>query len=107
MSSLARFVRIGFFAVLVLAGLAAGPRAAWSQPVICGERYALLEQLEQKFSERRTAYGLTADGRLVEVFVGPSGSWTILATAPGGPTCLVSSGAGWQEIDKLVEGPLA
>ena len=99
--------RLGLLAALVAAGLMLGTPAARSQPVLCGERTTVLKQLKLKFGEQRTAFGLTEDGRLVEVFAGPSGSWTILMTAPGGRTCLMTSGGGWREIDTTRDGQVA
>ena len=40
---------------------------------------------------------LPATGSLLEVLTSPAGSWTIIVTVPGGPTCLVSSGEGWRD----------
>ncbi len=102
--SVFRLAGIALLAALLLP-LASSP--AWSQPAFCGERAAVLAHLEQRFHEQRTAFGVTADGRLLEVFAGPTGSWTILITAPGGPSCMVRSGSDWREIDTRGEEPLA
>ncbi len=107
MSRVLRIVRLGLLAALLAGGLTLGTPAAWSQPAFCGERTTVLDHLKRKFHEKRTAFGLTEDGRLVEIFAGPSGSWTILITAPGGRTCLMTSGGGWQQIDKAKDEQVA
>lgn len=107
MSAVLRSVRnplaVGLLAVMLTL---AGP-PAHAQKLFCGEHETIHEMLEQQFHEKRTAFGITADGRLLEVFTGPSGSWTILVTHPGGPTCLATSGGNWQEIDIQEEEPFA
>ena len=102
---LARFAGMVLAAAFAAAPVLLAGSAARSQPAMCGERDQVLAHLEQRFKEERTAFGLTADGRLLEVFAGPSGSWTILVTAPGGPTCMVRSGSDWHEIKTRVEDP--
>lgn len=66
----------------------------------CGERKAILEHLEWKYDEVVRYSAITGKGGLVEVAVGPEGSWSMLVTIPGGTTCLMSSGEDWQ--DKVV-----
>lgn len=73
---------------------------ARAQPprVPCGERAALLFHLLDGYSEKPVAMGLDARGRVLEVLAAPSGTWSLLVTRPGGPTCLVMSGEGWEAI---------
>lgn len=78
----------------VLGGLTAQPVAAQSPQ--CGAREALLDRLSTKYEEAPVGIGVTATGSLLEVLASPSGSWTIIVTVPGGPTCLVSAGDGWR-----------
>ena len=73
----------------------------------CGDRGAIVSRLERTYAETRTGFGLTADGRLLELFASPSGSWTILITSPGGPTCMATSGDSWRVPANRTEGPLA
>lgn len=62
----------------------------------CGDRDGFVAGLERQFGEHRSIEAVTSAGALMEVFVSGSGSWTILVTLPGGPSCLVASGTGWQ-----------
>lgn len=62
----------------------------------CAAREAVLERLSAQYEEEPVSIGVTATGSLLEVLASPEGSWTIIITVPGGPTCLVSSGEGWR-----------
>jgi len=75
--------------------MVAGEAAAAQAPQ-CGAREAVIERLSTKYEEQPVSLGITATGSLLEVLASPSGSWTIIVTIPGGPTCLVSSGEGWR-----------
>ena len=84
------------------------PTSASAQIVSCGERQVILNTLKDRYREGRTAFGITADGQLLEVFSAPSGSWTLLMTRPGGKSCLMSSGDGWRHItEEKPEDPMA
>ena len=107
MYSLSWTIRIVLLAALVGAGLVLGAPSAKSQPAFCGERYSVLEQLKRQYDEKRTAFGITGDGRLLEVLASPSGSWTILVSRPGGWTCILGSGEGWQQTDPAPDDPVA
>ena len=58
----------------------------------------LVSHLTQRFGERRVSIAATTGGALIELFVSQSGSWTILGTMPGGPTCVVATGDYWEWI---------
>ena len=106
MHALCQIVRIGLFAALIAASLMFDASAVSAQLIPCGERYTILKTLKQQYDEQRTAFGVTADGRLLEVVVSPRGSWTILLTRPGGLTCLVTSGDGWRQIVEPRDEPI-
>ncbi len=77
---------------------------AEAQDLQCGVRDAMVEALSTAYQERPVSRGVTSTGALMEVLAGPTGSWSILVTAPGGATCLVASGEGWQQIISTKEG---
>ncbi len=89
--ALALAAPLAFAAVTLLTSPAAaqGPQ--------CAPRAALLESLSKNYDEAPVSMGVTNTGSLVEVLASPTGSWTILVTMPGGPTCMVSSGDGWRD----------
>ncbi|XAI95620.1 hypothetical protein [Nostoc phage Nsp-JY21] len=78
-------------AALALAVMA-GPVAAAQ----CGPRERVLALLGERYGESRQGAGLAANGALVEVFAGSSGTWTITVTTADQKTCLVASGQSWE-----------
>ena len=80
-------------ALVPLGGAAVGA----AQPV-CGERDAILKNLEQRHEELPSAVGLSADGGVLEILVAPDGGWTILVTYPKRPTCVLAVGEAWQSL---------
>ena len=67
---------------------------------VCGKRADIVKRLNSGFEEQRRSAGLATDGNLVEVFSSEKGTWTIIFTRPGGPTCLVAVGDHWQQINE-------
>lgn len=90
--------KVGGLSMAALALALALASAAQAEPVACGKRGDLLAHFQQSYHEVPNVIGLTTDGRLLEVVVGPSGSWTMLVTAPGGPACVIATGEDWQNI---------
>lgn len=64
----------------------------------CAERTHIAQQLRETFSEHAAGSGLAESGLLFELYVGPSGSWTLLATTPGGVSCLLGAGEAWEPL---------
>jgi len=94
--------------ILLLAGFfAIDPSAANPQRPRCGPRTAMVEWLDNQFDEKRSGVGISREGRLIEVFTSGAGSWTVLMTFPGGPTCLILSGQNWHPIEAPPNGPTA
>jgi hypothetical protein len=53
--------------------------------------------LAQEYSETQQNYAMGASGALVEMYANTvTGSWSLLVTQPGGATCLIGSGFGFQ-----------
>ena len=93
----APMVAIALFAPVVVAGMTTVSSPADAQAPKCAPRDALIDSLSRKYDETPVSMGVTSSGSLIEVLASPGGSWTILVTVPGGPTCLVSSGDGWRD----------
>jgi hypothetical protein len=83
------------FALMLAAALLASPATAQSN---CAPHAVIMESLADRYGESRVGIGMGADGAVVEVWAGHSGSWTITVTAPGALTCLVASGQGYEAI---------
>lgn len=84
------------FLTVGLATVLAAPAAA--QMGDCAPRNLLVGKLHQAFAEETVNMGVTAKGELLEVLASPSGTWTVLVSIPGGPTCVASHGDGWRAI---------
>lgn len=90
---------------LMIAGLAGATLAAPAfaqQPSPrgppCADRNHVIGQLHETFGERRIGSGLAESGVLFELYVGLTGSWTLLATTPAGRSCFVGAGEAWEPM---------
>jgi len=65
----------------------------------CAEHAMVVERLADGYGESRQSIGIAANNTVVEVFASiETGTWTIVVTQPGGPTCLVASGEAYQVL---------
>jgi hypothetical protein len=86
----------------VAAALAGGPAEA---QMVCGEREAIVAQLERKYGETRRSIGLQQDRALVEVYASEkTGSWTILVTDTAGKSCLMAAGEAFEALRAADDG---
>lgn len=92
--------------ILALVGLLCA-EPAWAQAARCAPRDAVLKELKKRYAEGPVGVGLTARGNLLEILASPSGSWTLIVTVPGGPTCLVNSGESWRPVAARQDEPNA
>ena len=79
----------------VLAALTLGSAAAQPSPP-CLPRDILVQRLLDLYQETTVAYGVSADGTLLEVFAGVDGSFTVAKTSLQGYACIVDVGVGWR-----------
>jgi hypothetical protein len=61
----------------------------------CADRAAIIKKLVG-YHEEAEAIGLNNDGTLLEVFVSPQGTWTVLVSSPQGHSCIAAIGEAWQ-----------
>ena len=61
----------------------------------CGSRSDIIAVLKDHFGEVGVGQGLSVRGHLVEVFVSPKGSWTIVLSEPDGQSCFADAGEAW------------
>lgn len=80
---------------------------ASAQGANCAPRIKVLSNLAERYAEQPVSMGVTATGGLLEVLASPNGTWTVLITVPGGPTCLVAHGDGWHNLKLEATGPVA
>jgi len=80
----------------ILAGLPAFAQA-------CAPRDAVVARLAEVYDEVARLRGLTLGGEMMEIYLAPSGTWTVVVTNPGGIACVVAAGEGGEVIE-AVEG---
>ena len=86
-------LRIAALALVFFLGLT--PAAAQN---MCLAHEALAGHLAKAYAERPASTGLGADGTLFEVFVSPSGTWTVVATSAAGVSCVRAVGQDWIRV---------
>ncbi|NKB21415.1 MAG: hypothetical protein GKS01_13045 [Alphaproteobacteria bacterium] len=58
----------------------------------------LSKQLAEHYSERRVGVGVTNGNAVMQLFTSPKGSWSLVLTLPGGPSCIAGAGENWQRL---------
>lgn len=59
------------------------------------------DKLRLEYGEKVLGHGVSKDGTLVEIFLAPSGTFTVIKTTPSGLSCVVDFGEGWQTVNQL------
>lgn len=101
------FVRIFstfLLAILLLLGVAllSRPNAAEATGM---PRDAVVKFLGERHAEAPVAYGLAANGGLIEVFATADGAtWTLVLTMPNGMSVVVASGEAWTRRPPVAVG---
>lgn len=91
--------------VLALAGIAfASLSASAEEKRPCGNRAAIVKKLDAKFQESGQARGLASETQIVEVFVSPAKTWTMLVSYPNGTSCIMASGQAWHQLPVTLAG---
>lgn len=65
---------------------------------ICGRHADLMAGFAQEFGETPVVSAVTDRGHAMEVLVSQDGTWTIVVTSPGGPSCAIATGQDWEQI---------
>ncbi len=87
----------------LLIGWSAFSPAAQAQ-AMCGERRAVVANLEKTYSEAPVSIGLASNGSVIEVLASPSGSFTIILTQPNGLSCVMAAGENREDLPKRLAG---
>jgi hypothetical protein len=77
------------------------PEAEMAQPRSCMAREGADDKLRSEYGEKILGHGVSGDGTLVEIFLAPSGTFTVIKTTPAGLSCVVDFGEGWQTMHQL------
>lgn len=100
----ARFFAAVLGALFLLVLFHAPPAVAQAA---CGDRDKFVALLGDNYAEQPRAIGLTASGRVLEVFTSSSGTWTMLVTYPNGVTCVVATGDSWEAVPFPTSGEVS
>jgi hypothetical protein len=83
------------------------PASAAAVTLNCMPRDAVMERLKETVGEVPQHFGVTANGALFEVTVGPDGNWTAFVSFPDGLTCPLATGEGWRGLAEGDDDPAA
>ena len=70
----------------------------------CGNHDKILDVLGNRFKETRRVMGVVNAKAVMEIFMSPQGTWTMVITNTSGLSCITSSGEEWQEVPVAVAG---
>ena len=87
--------------VILLVLCADATRAVAQPQVVCSTHDEIVNLLKVTFAETPVSAALTDNGQMLEVFASDKGSWTMVITVPGGPSCMMATGQNWQTFSTL------
>lgn len=64
----------------------------------CGSHDAVAKSLTTKFKEARRIMGVVNARAVMEIFMSPQGTWTVVVTDTKGVSCIIAAGQDWQEV---------
>ena len=72
---------------------------------MCANRDDILKVAAERFHEAPVAMAIGTSGEALEILASDGGeTWTMLVTAPGMPTCIVTSGTDWITVRAVKPG---
>ncbi len=78
---------------------AAGPVAA--EGPVCAKRSQYVEFLKRNRNETQEKVEVVSERTILEFFVSPAGTWTVLTTSSTGLSCLARTGEGLAKFASL------
>lgn len=91
---------------ILLLALLALPTDAQAQVARCTDHATMVRVLAERWGESRQAIGLDASGAVVEIFASEAtGTWTLVVTAPGGPSCIYAAGQAFERTEEAEGDP--
>jgi hypothetical protein len=71
----------------------------------CGPRNDVLAKLAEQYREAPVGVGVASNGGVIELLASDKGTtWTLIITAPNGPTCILAAGEDWEASKPLALG---
>ena len=87
-------------AAVPLTGLAGEASAA----TVCGNHDVITKALTSKYEEARRVMGVVNSKAVMEIFLSPKGTWTMVVTNTSGMACVAATGEEWQDVPLKVVG---
>lgn len=97
----AKFLAGMVFSTFIL--VAAPLYSSSAQAQTCRPHNELVAKLGSRFKEKRRAFGLINETRMMEVFVSKAGTWTMLVTTTDKISCVVAAGESWEQWKVLFD----
>ena len=91
---------VAALAAISLAGIAGKAEAAPQ----CGDHDKIVDVLGNKFKENRRVMGVVNSKAVMEIFMSPQGTWTMVITDTSGISCITAAGEEWQDVPVAVAG---
>ena len=91
-------IRLFKFAAVLAAVTLFSSTGVASAAAPCGSHDALTKSLGTKFKEARRVIGVVNAKAVMEIFMSPQGTWTVLVTDTTGTACVIAAGQDWQEV---------
>jgi hypothetical protein len=92
------------FAAVLAAVSLFGIGGVASAAMPCGSHDAVAKSLTTKFQEARRIMGVVNAKAVMEIFMSPQGTWTVLVTDTTGTACIIATGQDWQEVPIALAG---
>jgi hypothetical protein len=64
----------------------------------CGPRDQVVKVLNAKYQENQRALGLINEKAMMELYISPRGTWTMVVTNDAGISCVLAAGEAWDEL---------
>jgi hypothetical protein len=93
---------IGLMSGLAVGLLTVSGAHAQSQ---CAPRPEVVKVLGGKYQESQRVMGLINEKAMMEIYVSPKGSWTMVVTNERGVSCVLADGEAWDEKPVVALGP--
>jgi len=94
---------LSLVAVIAAISLASFAGKAEAAPQ-CGNHDKIVDVLGNKFKETRRVMGVVNSKAVMELFMSPQGTWTMVITDTRGLSCITASGEEWQDVPVAVAG---
>ena len=92
------------FAAVLAAVTLFGSAGVASAAAPCGSHDAVANSLTTKFKEARRIMGVVNAKAVMEIFMSPQGTWTVVVTDTKGMACIIATGQDWQEVPVEMAG---